>query len=130
MSTTTARISQPSPAVQVEEESSLLPESVYHSQGRTLIGPAWVMFHLHCQSDWQPAGLSVSSVGGGDRMKAVICGRRVLKHVVGFMYREIVYRKKVYGHIPNYFISTGIMVCLFASLHLLVYFQTFHKELY
>ena len=54
----------------------------------------------------------------------------VFKLVGGFMHREITHRKKVYRRVPSYFISSGVMVCLFASSHLLVFSQTFHKERY
>ena len=57
-------------------------------------------------------------------------GRRVFRLVGSFMHREITHRKKVYGCGPNYFMSSGVMVCLFASSHLLVFSQTFLKERY
>ena len=100
-------ISHPSLAVLVGKGSSLFPESIYQSPGRILIGPALVMCPLPLP-EW-PAGLR------GDRMRAVIRAshthsRWVLKRASGFMYTG----KKT-------FLSSGVMVCLFASLHLLYF---------
>ena len=65
LSITTARISQPCPALQVQKEAL---ESFYYFLGRTLIGPAWGMYPP-ALPEWvfgkgQGAGWKQSSVEG------------------------------------------------------------------